>query len=455
MDRIYEHFAKGFERAMAGRDGGRRIGAELKFPLVSSDGTAASLEAVGALWRHLGGRGWRAETDALTGRVVGARRDGERNETVASCETGYCKPEFSLAHVGDLFALARSIEELAEELRPFADRHGVHFLGYGIQPVSPPGAGLLMKKGRTSVWDKVFGANRVLSASEGDDVCLFTVNAASHVHLSVSPGEAIRALNVLNGFAPAQIALTADSSVWRGRRDETYRCVAEKLWDWWMPDARRVGVPERAFADLRDYAAALAALRPVYVKRDGKPVILSDYDSFAGYYERERASGTDSEGREVALRPEPADIDLHSTCCWHNARLTRYFTVENRTNDQQPPSDLVCIAALTLGLVSALEQAEAELRSRPWSGLRASRERACAAGVSDDDLADLAGRMLDAAEIGLRRRGLGEETFLAPLRRRLRERRCPADEAADLFEAGGAEALVAARSLHGNPLPQA
>ena len=452
MDAIWRHFVEGYDHALAARNWGEpRFGAELKFPLVHSDGTAAHLETVRAWWEYLAERGWQPVRDPLSDQVVGARRRGEQNDTVASCETGYCKPEFSLAHVANLFDLAASIGQLREELRPFAEQHRVHFLGYGIQPVTSPSKRLLMKKARTTVWDKVFGANRRLPEGDGDDVCLFTVNAASHVHVSVLMSQAIPAVNVLNAFAGAQIALTADSSVWGGRVDPQYKCVSEKLWDWWMPEPGRVGVPAKPFRNLSDYVRTIGSFRPVYVKRAGRPVVLNRYETFAEYFHADRPTGIDHQGRDVPLVPESADIDLHHTCYWFDARLTRHFTVENRTNDQQPPEDLLCVAALTAGLISELKGAMDVIGAYDWDDLRAARETACrfglARGNGGADLVRLAGEMLDVAEGGLRKRGLGEEKFLAPLRRRLAERRCPADNAADLFRSGGINALVEARAI--------
>lgn len=452
MKRIYQHFLNGFKEALAASPGkGRRIGAELKFPLVKRDGAAASFETVCALWAYLRERGWMVVQDAMTGKIVGARKPGEQNDTVASCETGYCKTEFSLAHVSNLFDLEKAICGLRDELRPFADEHEVHFLGYGIQPVTPPSERLLMPKGRSSVWDKVFASNRHIPKKDGDDVHLFTINAATHVHISVSPGEAIRTVNVLNGFAGAQIALTAHSNIWRGRLDPQYKCVAEKFWDWWMPDTERVGIPERPFKSLQDYVHTITQLRPVYVNRTGKPIILQKYRTFEEYFNASRAVGIDSHGREVSFVPKDADIDLHNTCYWYDARLSRYYTVENRANDQQPPEDIICIAALTLGLLSALDEAAEEISRHNWDGLRAAREEACRSGLSRADaragLTDLASRMLDLANFGLRRRELGEERFLAALERRLSTRRCPADETARLFDRGGIDALLEARKF--------
>lgn len=452
MERIYKHFRHEFDRAVDGRDSTeRRIGAELKFPLVNRDGTAADFETVCELWKYLAGRGWEPVADGTSGRVVGARKPGEKNDTVASCETGYCKTEFSLAHVANLFEADRAVRELREELAPFADDHEVSFLGYGIQPVTGPSKKLLFKKERSSVWDKAVPSNHRIPQEKGDDVHLFTINAASHVHTSVRPEEAIAAVNVLNGFAGPQIALTAHSNVWQGREDGELKSVAETMWDWWEPARMRCGVPPKPFESLEDYVRTIGRMRPIYVKRDDGPVVLTEYDSFAEYYRTSEAVGRDLEGDEVPVVPAEKDIDLHNSCYWYTARISRYFTVENRVHDQQPPGQLVCVAALTLGLVSALDDAWEALSDYSWDELRDARRRACREGLAGANggpsLVELAERMLDVAGRGLARRGLGEEAFLDPLHDRLAARTCPADEVSEIFQDGGIDGLVAARAL--------
>ena len=280
---------------------------------------------------------------------------------------------------------------------------------------------------------------------------LFTVNAASHVHISAAMDESVRAVNVLTGYSGAQIALTAHSSIWKGGVDPEHRCVAEKFWDWWIPEGGRVGVPERPLGDLADYARAVSGLRPIFVKRDGVPYLVKGYPTFADCHTARPMLAERLDGSEVELTPEPSDIDTHCTCYWWNARITRYYTVENRANDQQPPDALLSVSALTLGLVSALDEATEALSTRNWSTLRASREAACREALAGDaggtPLCDLAGEMLDLAGLGLRRRGLGEEEFLAPLVSRLAAGECPADGAARIFGEGGVPALVAAGRL--------
>ena len=280
---------------------------------------------------------------------------------------------------------------------------------------------------------------------------LFTVNVASHVHVSVAREEAVEAVNVLNGFAPAQIALMADSCVWKGEYDPAYKCVAEVFWDMWEAARGRAGMPPKPFEDCEDYARHVAELTPVYVKRDGAPIILKDYDSFLEYAAAGEAVGYNPQEEEVPVEPTMADLDTHNSCYWYNARISRYYTVENRVCDQQPPEDVLCPSALTLGLVEAREEAWEELTSHDWDTLRELRVEACKEGLDARanglHVREFAGRMLDVAEKGLERRGKDEERFLEPLKRRLRDGVSPADGAAQLFHTGGVEALVARRAL--------
>lgn len=450
LAQMVERFEQGLNR---NAKGDCRIGAELKFPLVNLDGSAVSRDVVAALWTYLADEGWPLVHDPLSGEAVGARRPGPRNDTVASCETGYCKTEFSLAHVANLHELDGAVRELKALLAPFSERQRVRFIAHGIHPVTHPTRQLLMNKLRTSVWDKVFPSNHVIPADEGDDVHMFTVNAASHVHISLPPDQVIPAVNVLNGFAGAQIALTAHSSVWKGGVDQAHRCVAERLWDWWPPAQGRAGVPEAPFEDCRDYVTTIGKFKPVYVMRDGRPVTLKRYAHFLEYFSQEIAHGEELNGTEVEVTPQAADIGAHNSCYWFCARVSRYYTVENRTTDQQPPEALVAPAALTLGLLSALDEAREVIASHNWQTLRQARVTACARpdgaalGASQAFVTHLAGEMLDVARTGLDRRGLGEVDYLAPLQENWNGQTSPATAAERIFKYDGIGALVEARNL--------
>ncbi len=452
VERLGKKFQKGFQKATRHcRPGQPRVGLELKFPVVDAyAGGAPSPKAIQQLWTHLADSGWKLTVDPVSAQPVGAEISGEFNNTLASCETGYCKVELSLAHAPDLHAVRRQLQIILTAMGEFGDQEGIRFLGYGIQPVTRPHKKLLMNKARANVWGRMLPSNQCLAPHEGDDVHLFTINSGNHVHLSLPESQAIQAVNVINGFAPAQITLTANSPVWSGQLDPNHHCVAEKFWDWWRPAQGRVGMPSRPFRDLHDYVKRVVQLRPLYVRREGHPILIHHYDSFAEFFDQPTAEGIDLAGQPVVVVPDDADLKQHNSFYWYNCRISRYYTVENRTNDQQPPSAMMAISALTLGLASALQEAEDVLITYDWEELRQWRSLACLSQRSPQvnrSLWRLASQMVEVAEVGLRRRGLGEEEFLAPLWQRVQTQTSPAMRMQQCFLRGGIKGLLEAASL--------
>lgn len=426
-----------------------RVGVELKFPVVNAQGEAVGEPQVKAMFEHLVGDGYAPWIEAGDN-LIGATRDGEMNETTVQCETGFCKAEFSMAHCRDLHAMSKQVEQLHSTLAPFTEAHDIALIGCGIHPVTPPSAALKMNRQRASVWGQIYRSNSRIEPDMGDDVDLFTVNTANHVHVNVAQSRAVSAINAMNGFAPAAIALGGNAKVWRGAVDPEHICVAEAFWDWWKPVAGRVGMPKRAFKDLADYLDCVASLPCLYVKRDDGPVAICNPMTMKAFLAAKQVEGITLDGRTVMVEPDAADVGLHNSCYWFNARLSRYFTVENRVFDQQPPDALLAPAAMTLGLAAAAEEAHELLADYDWDTLRAARVAAYRDGlrakVQGVELHDLAKQAVELAHLGLDKRGYNEAPFLEPFEQRLSQGQTnPADDAAVIFERGGAEALVRTR----------
>lgn len=423
----------------AGRQGRPRgTGLELKFPAVNRRGEAIGFKTLQKLWAFLAGKGWDLSLDPHYGWPVRASLPNKYCPDFIGTETGFCKLEISLAYCDNLHLLNRRLAEIRELLGEFAATEGVSFQGLGVQPLTPPGRELMMPKARNLFWEEVFGNDRVY---------LFTVTATNQVHVDVAPAEAIRAVNTFNALAAAQIALNANSTIWQGRLVEGYKALAEQAWEWWLPGDQRVGQTSRPFRDLGDYVDHLAGFRPVYLVRDGQYLGLAHYGSFADYWQAgSQAVAVDNQGQMVAVTPQIEDWEQHQTFCWHDARVSGYVTLENRVNCQQPPEDLLVVAALTLGLMENLDQAEAVSRRYSWEELAVAREEAIRGGlaacVAGRPITEFCAEVLEVAAGGLRRRQLGEERFLDPLWGRLEREQCPADGARQLFRQHGLEGVL-------------
>lgn len=427
-----------------------RVGVELKFPVVDLKGEAVGEPKVKAMFEHLVSEGGFNPLIEDGDNLIGATFAGEVNETTAQCETGFCKAEFSMAHCGDLHAMSQQVDRLRETLAPFAERHDIALIGCGIHPVTPPSSSLKMNRQRASVWGHIYRSNSCIDPDAGDDVDLFTINTANHVHVNVAQSRVTSAINAMNGFAPAAIALGGNAKVWQGQVDHEHGCVAEAFWDWWKPVAGRVGMPDRAFDDLDDYLDYVASLPCLYVKRENGPVALQDAITMKAFLQSDAVQGTTLDGRTVTVEPDPSDVGLHNSCYWFNARLSRYFTVENRVFDQQPPDALLAPAAMTLGLAAASHEANERLQQYDWDTLRAARIAAYRDGLRAEvegvALYDLAQQAVELAQLGLEKRGKDEASFLQPFVHRLEAGQTnPADQAAEIFERGGPSELVKAR----------
>lgn len=432
--------AKDRPKPLAGRRG---VGMEAKFCIADPQGRGVNGACLQGLFRGLEEKGWTPSVDSNLGIPTGAKKDGLPCPAFISTGTGHCKVELSVPYGKTLQELESNFLSMTGDAKCCADAQEIEFLCLGVHPVIEPHPSLVQKKERHIFWDQAFHTGLVH---------LFALSADCQVHVDVEAEEVHKALNVFQGFAGAQIALTANATIWKEAVDPEYLDVREAFWDWWLPDEERAGVVSVPFASLEDYVERLASLRPVFVERGGRSLGIYHYASFRDYYlSSGKAWGISAERERVPLEAQEKDIDLHDTFNWYAARLSRYCTVENRANCQQPREDIMAVPALTLGLMENLDGALSCLDEYDWSSLRRSRSQAMRTGlettVDGNPLSRLCRSMLEIAQKGLASRGCGEETYLAALWERLEGERCPAAEARNVFREGGLQALLERYSL--------
>ncbi len=441
LDEVIEQWEESFEEKDEEREGEKRhVGVELKFPVVNHKGEAVSRETMQKLWEFLGTEGWDVITDPYYKQPIGATLDGDPAEDLAGTETGYCKLELSLGYKENLWYLQEKIKFLAELLEKFREQQGgaVYFLCYGMQPLTPPSDDLMTKKQRNLFWNKSFGNRRVN---------YFTVTCTNQVHVDVTTEETAAAVNVFNALSGMEVAPNANSNIWGGAVDREYKALSQNLWNRWLPGNPRVGMTPRRFGSLTDYMIFISGFKPVYVKRDKEYYGIGHYSSFAEYWAAaKKATGETENGERVPLVPRDEDFDLHYTFCWNDARLSGYYTLENRVNCQQPPGRLLVPAAFTLGIMEKLLPAQSFVDTFEWEDLEEGREDALRNGMqahmAGENIKDICYEVLQMAEKGLEKRGLGEEKLLQPLWESWESSRCPADEAEKVFLNEGIEKFL-------------
>jgi gamma-glutamylcysteine synthetase len=457
---IERDLAQLFGRAFArrSRQVSRQVALECEFPVVDHTGAAPSRAVIQDVLQRLGDHGFALVSDLSTGDLVLATRDvghPDGGQETVSTDLGYATIEVTTPATLTLFAAQHRLDQILRLVVAACAANDCLVLGYGMQPITPPSRELVTRSRRYLMYER-FSEHRFLPSDIGADIHLFTISAATHCHIDVGLPEAVRAVNVLNALAGVQIALTANSPIWNGRIDPSWKAPRENFYDrtydpgtW--PSGRPCGVPP-AFRDLDDYLESVLDTWVPLVERDGEPLAVNPPGLTAREFMQAATICADTaDGDAVEIIPEPSDIVAFAHHLEFDARLCpAHGTVESRISCAQPPGAAVETAAFALGVVENLAAAERLTARLALPDQRRLRTAGARHGLSppdrDPEMHELARAALAIAEHGLRRRGHGEERLLAGFWERLAARTTYADEDIALFQKRGIQGLLEARA---------
>lgn len=176
------------------------------------------------------------------------------------------------------------------------------------------------------------------------------------------------------------------------------------------------------------------------IERQGEYIALMEKETFKEFLNSKKPSkGLTFKDHEISIWPETEDIITQASFAWFNARLSpKYGTIESRISCQQPPKDTILVPALVLGIIENLEEAEGLLETYPWEEWKRLRydslRHVLQAQIGNKPVLPLVEKLITIADKGLRKRGNGEEKFLAPAFERIAKRKVPANDIIDLFE---------------------
>ena len=458
LHQAYEALADRFAAHFPPRlQGPRTVGREAEFPVVDQAGRAADVDRLWTLLletepavedRERGSRS--PHSSSLTPLKV--KRDAVNTDLIVgldgaaysyALEVGKGTIELNVGPYTTLFELERAFRTALERLVQAAAKLGWRVLGYGVQPLSPPTRALLSPKQRYHALAGIMGADWVW----------YTVTASDQTHVDIHRDEAVSMLNFGILMAPVVVALCANSPVVAGAltRDCSGRegRMINALY------GERHGMIARPYADLTDFVARLSRM-PALLRRAGER-LLPDGRPFSealrADYRAARSEERPPSPCSSSLSPDAFDAFLlHDHYIWHSARLrTAYGTVELRPACQQPPHELMAATALYLGLVEGREQITDYMQTalaECWPRMQQYHEQVVRAGLAAPEPAPgFLAEVIGLAAAALARRGYGEEGMLAPLWRRLEQKKNPAQRVRRVFAEEGLEGLIEASDL--------
>lgn len=410
--------------------GPRHAGPEEEFPVVDDHGYMADITP---LFEELQRRGWSPKSDSVSGALIGAYR----NDMEIGMDVGRGTLEISFPHVGNLLDHIPTREHTLSLVDGLLGERGFHRLGdYAIQPRTLPARELWAPKGRGSFFRDFFDPS----------VHAQTLTASSQTHVDVTREEALPALEAMLALAPVFIALNANSPIWAGNADPNgLVAVRQHCWygftlehGFWgnvlcgPPRYGHDSRVEQAPTSFEELAFIISAT-PFIVRVDDT-TIEGPGVPFETWYANHGSSLSDARKRDA--------YHNHEGTIWWDARPRTVFgTIEVRPSCQN--KDAVASHALVLGLVENLKETLDFVRhAKTYQAWRELQAAAIQNGLRANGMSTIAQSVIELAEIGLKRRGMGEESLLVPLKIRVREETSPAHIKINIFQEGGIDALV-------------
>ena len=460
--------------------GDRTIGPEVEYPMVrKADLGSVDTDDLKVIFGEFGNRGWSIVPDGQTRFPVLAFKGEGDEKFVVTTDFGAGTLEINLPPRTDLHRIEKDFSSVLGEVSGILMEKGFLLLGYGIQPVSPPSVDLVAKKGRyQTLANRFYTREKIewLNGDESTDVLYHTINSASQVHVRVRDSEeAVKAVNLLNKASPLFSALLGNSPIWIGGNGDRDKDVRQRFWNWVVnieQDQWRKGIPKRTFTSFDDYVDTVLRFEPVMTARIRAHEVAGYLEIVGAKSLREclergnmqvvdpgtfnkRSFDTDGdfegalrEGNNLqTIHAEGIDVHAHDSFVWYDARVKgEYGTVEVRCASQQPPEDQLVVAALSTGLIENLDGLGALLGGFSMAEARAAQEDCIKHGLhgsyEDASAVSLAKKMVEVAYEGLRRRAKDEESYLEPLRERVKDKKNPADIVLKAYESHGMAGVI-------------
>lgn len=358
-------------------------------------------QGIRAILEGLTARGWEPILD--DGRPIGLKRGGAS----VSLEPGG-QFELSGAPLASLHETAAELRDHLDEARAVAGALGIGFAPLGFHPLARREDMPWMPKGRYAIMRQYMP--RV--GRMGLDMMLRTCTVQVNLDFG-DEADMVEKLRVSLALQPLATALFANSPFLEGR-PSGLRTLRGRVWTETDPD--RTGVPAVAFEPgfgFERFAEWVLDVPMYFIMREGRWI-----DATGLTFRQFMARGLPDQPGVEANMGDWAD---HVTTVFTDVRLKRFL--EMRGADAGSPEMMVALSAFWTGLLydDAAQKAAAAL-VRGWTvpEIRAFRLAVPEGGLTtpfrNGTARELGRAAVAIAEDGLRARGLGEETLLAPLR---------------------------------------
>lgn len=416
------------------------IGIEIEIPIINLDKKAVDFDVVHKITKRFQNQYGDFREDGIDydGNIFSLKNP--KNDDIVCYDCSYNNIEFAMGKERDLFSINNRFSDYYLFVKESFEEYNHTLTGMGINPYRKynlnkpiPSERYLMLYHHLRSYKNY--KNVPMLFHNYPEYGMFS--SASQVQLDVSKDDLVKTINVFSKIEPIK-ALLFSNSVLFGENDNL-TCFRDALWEYSTHgvNPHNIGGYDVDFKDIDDLQAYLESLNIYCVMRDGAYINFESMN-LLDYFAQDYVQGeiySNDEYRKIDIKPCINDIKYLRPFKFIN--LTFRGTVEFRSICTQPIRDSMCVAAFHLGLKNQLDELERLIENDDviyHKGYTAGELRKLLIQeeipkmFNKKDICKLSKDIVDLAAVGLEDRGIGEEIFLNPLYRRIKNHTNPGKE---------------------------
>ena len=242
-------------------------------------------------------------------------------------------------------------------------------------------------------------------------------------------------------------------------------------------DQMKVGIPNHQVKTWKDYLYLLWDSNPMFIlgTKSSGFIYVPEHPSFGQFIssKKEWTARRLDYGEEVRIKPSMSYVKQTDWTYMGFARLRLFWKdgvnlsdvvaayqgdnvalesfllsslekvlLENRSSASPPPGEEMCSLALIVGLMENFDAVKQFVDTRPYKFWLKFAEQAEDCPFEIGDREGVLSIVTALSRAGLLKRGLGEEVYLEPINRRLKEKQSPSERMCNLYKDGGIDLVV-------------
>lgn len=370
------------------------------------------------------------------------------NSDIVCYDCSYNNIEFAMGREKDLFTINDRFITYYAHVKEEFEKYNYTLTGMGINPyrrynkeIPIPSERYLMLYHHLKSFNKYNDIPMHFHDYPGYGM----FSSASQVQLDVHHDDLVKTINTFTKLEPMKALLFSNSVLMDENKHVT--CYRDALWEYSTHgiNPHNIGMYDVDFESIDDILNYLETLNIYCVMRNGAYINFETMNVI-DYFKKDHIIGEifkNGRYENITIKPEIDDIDYLRAFKFIN--LTFRGTLEFRSVCTQPISDTMSVAAFHLGLKDKIDELDELISSDKviyHKGYTASELRKLLiqdeipSFINKKELCSLTNNIIDIAKEGLVERDFGEEIFLKPLYRRVKNHSNPGKDVIKLLNNG-------------------